>query len=131
MLLDAAHNAAGTRALVEALAEDFSFSRLVVVLAVLDDKDARRMLEILEPVVDAVVVTRNSSPRALDPDELAALAVDVLGPDRVDVALRLEDAIDAAMQLAEEGSDGPLGGEGIIVTGSVVTVADARKLLRR
>jgi dihydrofolate synthase/folylpolyglutamate synthase len=82
-------------------------------------------------VVDAVVVTRNSSPRALDPDELAALAVDVLGPDRVDVALRLEDAIDAAMQLAEEGSDGPLGGEGIIVTGSVVTVADARKLLRR
>jgi dihydrofolate synthase/folylpolyglutamate synthase len=131
VLLDAAHNAAGIRALVEALNEDFSFSRLVVVLAVLDDKDARRMLEILEPVVDAVVVTRNSSPRALDPDALAVLAVDVLGHDRVDVALRLEDAIDAAVQLAEEGSDGPLGGEGIIVTGSVVTVADARKLLRR
>jgi dihydrofolate synthase/folylpolyglutamate synthase len=105
VLLDAAHNPAGIRALAEALTEDFSFGRLVAVLAVLDDKDARSMLEILEPVVDAVVVTRNSSPRSMDPDTLAALAV--------------------------EDTDGPLGGEGVIVTGSVVTVADARSLLRR
>jgi dihydrofolate synthase/folylpolyglutamate synthase len=131
VLLDAAHNPAGVRALVEALTEDFSFGRLVAVLAILDDKDARTMLEILEPVVDAVVVTRNSSPRSMDPDVLAALAVEVLGTDRVDVAPRFDDAIAAAVQLAEEGTDGPLGGEGVIVTGSVVTVADARRLLRR
>jgi dihydrofolate synthase/folylpolyglutamate synthase len=117
--------------LAQALTEDFSFSRLVAVVAVLDDKDARTMLEILEPVVDAVVVTQNSSPRSLDVDTLAALAVEVLGPDRVDVVSRLDDALDAAVQLAEEGSEGPLGGEGVIVTGSVVTVADARRLLRR
>jgi dihydrofolate synthase/folylpolyglutamate synthase len=131
VLLDAAHNPAGIRALAEALTEDFSFGRLVAVLAVLDDKDARTMLEILEPVVDAVVVTRNSSPRSMDPDTLAALAVEVLGADRVDVAPRFDDALEAAVALAEEGADGPLGGEGVIVTGSVVTVADARKLLRR
>ncbi|HEY0357502.1 MAG TPA: folylpolyglutamate synthase/dihydrofolate synthase family protein [Mycobacteriales bacterium] len=131
VLLDAAHNPAGIRALTEALTEDFAFGRLVAVLAVLDDKDARTMLEILEPVVDAVVVTRNSSPRSMDPDVLAALAVEVLGTDRVDVAPRFDDAIEAAVQLAEEGTDGPLGGEGVIVTGSVVTVADARRLLRR
>jgi dihydrofolate synthase/folylpolyglutamate synthase len=131
VLLDAAHNPAGIRALAEALTEDFSFGRLVAVLAVLDDKDARTMLEILEPVVDAVVVTRNSSPRSMDPDTLATLAVEVLGADRVDVAPRFDDALEAAVALAEEGADGPLGGEGVIVTGSVVTVADARKLLRR
>jgi dihydrofolate synthase/folylpolyglutamate synthase len=67
----------------------------------------------------------------MDPDVLAALAVEVLGTDRVDVAPRFDDAIEAAVQLAEEGTDGPLGGEGVIVTGSVVTVADARRLLRR
>jgi dihydrofolate synthase/folylpolyglutamate synthase len=131
VLLDAAHNPAGIRALAEALTEDFSFGRLVAVLAVLDDKDARSMLEILEPVVDAVVVTRNSSPRSMDPDTLAALAVEVLGVDRVDVEPRFDDAIAAAVRLAEEDTDGPLGGEGVIVTGSVVTVADARSLLRR
>jgi dihydrofolate synthase/folylpolyglutamate synthase len=131
VLLDAAHNPAGMRALAEALTEDFSFGRLVAVLAVLDDKDARTMLEILEPVVDAVVVTRNSSPRSMDPDALGALAAEVLGPDRVDVAPRFDDAIEAAVQLAEEAAEGPLGGEGVIVTGSVVTAADARRLLRR
>jgi dihydrofolate synthase/folylpolyglutamate synthase len=131
VLLDAAHNPAGVRALAEALTEEFSFGRLVAVLAVLDDKDARTMLELLEPVVDAVVVTRNSSPRSLDPDVLAALAVEVLGADRVDVAPRFDDALDAAVQLAEEDAEGPLGGQGVIVTGSVVTVADARRLLRR
>jgi dihydrofolate synthase/folylpolyglutamate synthase len=129
VLLDAAHNASGARALAEALTQDFAFSHLVAVLAVLDDKDARTMLEILDPVVDSVVITRNSSPRSLDADTLAAVAVDVLGADRVDVAPRMDDAIDAAIQMAEEGSEGPLGGEGVIVTGSVVTVADARRLL--
>jgi dihydrofolate synthase/folylpolyglutamate synthase len=131
VLLDAAHNPAGMRALAEALTEEFSFGRLVAVLAVLDDKDARTMLEVLEPVVDAVVITRNSSPRSLDPDALAAIAVEVLGADRVDVAPRFDDALDAAVQLAEEDTEGPLGGQGVIVTGSVVTVADARRLLRR
>jgi dihydrofolate synthase/folylpolyglutamate synthase len=129
VLLDAAHNPAGARVLAQALTEDFSFSRLVAVLAVLDDKDARTMLEILEPVVDSVVVTQNSSPRSLDADTLAELAVEIFGAERVEVAPRFDDAIDAAVQLAEEGSNGPLGGEGVIITGSVVTVADARRLL--
>jgi dihydrofolate synthase/folylpolyglutamate synthase len=130
VLIDAAHNPAGTRVLVEALAEDFGFRKLVAVLAVLEDKDARGMFELLEPVVDAVVVTRNSSPRSFDPDALGALAVEVFGVDRVEVAPRLDDALDAALRWAEEDSDGSLGGQGVLVTGSVVTVADARRLFR-
>jgi dihydrofolate synthase/folylpolyglutamate synthase len=59
------------------------------------------------------------------------VAVDVLGTDRVDVVPRFDDALDAAVELAEEDADGPLGGQGVLVTGSVVTVADARRLLRR
>jgi dihydrofolate synthase/folylpolyglutamate synthase len=128
ILLDAAHNPAGTAALVDALREDFSFSRLVVVLGVLADKDVTGMLEFLEPVADAVVLTQNSSPRALDADALAALAVPIFTADRVEVAPRLGDAIDAAIAIADEG---PLGGQGVVITGSVVTVADARRLLLR
>src|SRR2546421_5383857 len=58
ILLDAAHNPHGMAATVTALDEEFGFHRIVAVLAVLADKDARGMLEQLEPVVDAVVVTR-------------------------------------------------------------------------
>ena len=65
ILLDAAHNPHGMTATVTALQEEFAFGRLIAVLGVLADKDVAAMLELLEPVVDAVVCTRNSSPRAM------------------------------------------------------------------
>jgi dihydrofolate synthase/folylpolyglutamate synthase len=131
VLLDAAHNPAGVAALVGALEEDFDFRRLVAVVAILADKDVRGMLEILEPSVDAVVVTRNTSPRALPIADLAAVATEIFGPDRVTVAASLPDAIEAAVTLAEHEVDLGIGGVGVLVTGSVMTVADARKLLVR
>lgn len=131
VLVDASHNPAGMAATVEALGEAFSFSRLVAVVAVLADKDARGILELLEPVVDAVVVTQNSSPRALPADDLAALAVDVFGTDRVEVSPRLDDAIESAVTIAEEEGAELISAVGILVTGSVVTAADARRLLRK
>jgi dihydrofolate synthase/folylpolyglutamate synthase len=127
VLVDAAHNPAGARALAAALTEEFAFDRLVGVVAVLADKDARGILEALEPVLTDLVVTRTSSPRALDPDRLAEVAVEVFGADRVSVAPRLADALDEAVALAE---DGALGGAGVLVTGSVVTAGEARRLLR-
>lgn len=131
VLVDASHNPAGMEATVAALGEAFSFSRLVAVIAVLADKDARGILELLEPVVDAVVVSQNSSPRAMPVDHLAALAVDVFGTDRVDVAPRLDDALESAVTIAEEGSGELISAAGVLVTGSVVTAADARRLLRK
>ncbi|WP_422734791.1 bifunctional folylpolyglutamate synthase/dihydrofolate synthase [Micromonospora sp. WMMD558] len=131
VLLDGAHNPQGMAATVTALQEEFAFSKLVAVLGVLGDKDAASLLELLEPVVDQVVVTRNSSPRAMPAGELAALAAEVFGPDRVEVAEEMPDAIEAAVALAEEDVPGELAGVGVLITGSVVTVADARRLLKR
>jgi dihydrofolate synthase/folylpolyglutamate synthase len=130
ILLDAAHNPHGMTATVAALQEEFAFTRLVAVLAVLADKDVPAMLDLLEPVVDAVVCTRSSSPRAMPTDRLAELAVEVFGPARVTVRSNLPDAIEAAVALAESDVDS-LAGVGILITGSVVTVADARTLLVR
>ncbi|MEU5965290.1 folylpolyglutamate synthase/dihydrofolate synthase family protein [Micromonospora parva] len=131
VLLDGAHNPHGMKATVTALQEEFAFSKLVAVLGVLADKDAEALLELLEPVVDHVVVTRNSSPRAMPTEELAALAVEVFGEERVDSAEEMPDAIELAVALAEEDVPGELSGVGVLVTGSVVTVADARRLLKR
>jgi dihydrofolate synthase/folylpolyglutamate synthase len=89
------------------------------------------LLDLLEPVVDAVVCTRNSSPRALPADDLAAIAVEIFGEERVAVVPHLPDAIETAVTLAEVDLEGELAAVGIVITGSVVTVADARHLLRR
>jgi dihydrofolate synthase/folylpolyglutamate synthase len=131
ILLDAAHNAHGMRATVTALSEEFAFSRLVAVVAVLADKDVAAILDLLEPVVDLVVCTRNTSPRALPAAALGALAADSFGEDRVRVEESMADAIATAVGLAETDVDGELAGVGVLITGSVVTVADARRLLVR
>lgn len=125
VLIDAAHNPHGARALAAALMSEFRFTRLVAVIGVMRDKDAKGLLEALEPAVHEVVVTMNSSPRSMDPDELAALAVEVFGRDRVSVEPQLAAAIDQGVELAEEAGDS---GVGVIVTGSVVTAGEARSI---
>lgn len=124
VLADAAHNPAGAQALAQTLTEEFASTSLVAVVAVLGDKDVTGILEALEPVVTSVVATVNSSPRCLPADDLAAIAVDVFGEDRVRQAAPLPEAIDLGLALAERQQS--LGGHGVIVTGSVVTAADAR-----
>ncbi|MFO7252861.1 MAG: folylpolyglutamate synthase/dihydrofolate synthase family protein [Actinomycetes bacterium] len=128
VLVDAAHNIAGMEASIRALTESFAFDRLIGVVAMMADKDVPAMLGALEPVLTEVVVTRNSSPRSMDVDRLAELAREVFGPERVHEVPRLDDAIDKAIALADQGGD--LGGNGVLITGSVVTSGDARTLLR-
>ncbi|GAA3622624.1 folylpolyglutamate synthase/dihydrofolate synthase family protein [Kineosporia mesophila] len=127
VLIDAAHNPAGAQVLADSLEEAFGFSRLVGVVAVLEDKDAESILGALEPVLEEVVITRTSSPRAMAPDDLAEIAEDVFGDDRVTTFERLDDALDYAMGKAEEG--GMIGG-GVLATGSVTMAADVRRLFR-
>jgi dihydrofolate synthase/folylpolyglutamate synthase len=134
VLVDAAHNPAGAEALVAAVQESFGFDRLVGVVAVLADKDARGMLEILEPLLDEVVITRTTSARALDPEQLGSVAAQVFGADRVHTSAALPDALDLAATLAEAGGSGSptadgLGGVGVLATGSVTTAAEVRLLL--
>lgn len=125
VVVDAAHNAAGAAALREALADSFQFNRLVGLVAVLADKDAEAILTALEPTLDHIVVSRNTSPRSMAPRELGTLAAELYGDERVTVVESLPDALDLAAQLADEEG---VGG-GVLATGSVVTAAEVRMLL--
>lgn len=125
VIVDAAHNPAGVTALRDAINDAFTFNRLVGVVAILQDKDATTMLELLEPVLDHVVVTRTTSPRATAPELLGRAAVEIFGEDRVSVVRDLPDALDLAASLADEG--GVSGG--VLATGSVVTAAEVRLLV--
>jgi len=128
VIVDGAHNPAGVEALVESLEEAFHFQRVVGVVGVMADKDPEGILSLLEPVLAEVVVTRASTSRALDPEELAEVARDVFGEDRVHVVERLDDAVDLAAARAERDVER---GAAVLVTGSIVLVAEARILLGR
>jgi dihydrofolate synthase / folylpolyglutamate synthase len=130
VLADASHNPAGMAATLEALTETFNFARIIGVLAVSEDKDVTGLLAELEPVLSDIVVTANSSPRSMSANSLAVIAREVFGEDRVLVSERIDDAIEAAVTLADEsvGDDLP-GSSAVLITGSVVTAGDARLLL--
>ncbi|GAB2987791.1 folylpolyglutamate synthase/dihydrofolate synthase family protein [Amycolatopsis acidiphila] len=130
VLIDAAHNPHGAQALAATITEEFAFRRLAAVVGVMADKDARGILEALEPVASEIVVTRNNSPRAMPLDELNDLALSIFGEDRVVAEPSLDAAIETAVALVEESDDPeePLAGGGVLVTGSVVTAGEARTL---
>lgn len=127
VLVDAAHNPHGAKALASAVEDSFDFVHLVGVVGVLSGKDVLGILTALEPILDRVVVTQPSSARALAAEALAALAVEVFSDDRVFMEAHLPAAMDRAIALAEE--VGAYGGAGVLVTGSVVLVGDVRCLL--
>lgn len=124
--IDAAHNPHGAKAVGAALDRDFDFARLIGVLSIFADKDATGILTALEPYLTEVVITQNSSPRALDAYDLAETARDIYGEERVHVAEDLPGAYAQAVELAEDAE--VQSGSGIIITGSVVTAGDARAM---
>jgi dihydrofolate synthase/folylpolyglutamate synthase len=133
VLLDAAHNPHGAAAAVEAIRDSFTFDPLVGVVGVMADKDVEGLLSELEPVLSEVVCTRSSAPRSMPAEQLAEVARDLFGDHRVRVAPRLDDALEEAVMLAETGGalGESIGSGGVLVTGSVVTVGEARSMLKR
>ena len=131
VLLDAAHNPHGIQAALEAVQDAFTFSPLIGVVGVMADKDVDEIVRLLEPVLAEIVCTQNSTPRAMPADELGEIADDVFGTDRVTVVRRLDDAIERAIAFADAGGEGhedAIGSGGVLITGSVVTVGEARLL---
>jgi dihydrofolate synthase/folylpolyglutamate synthase len=132
IVLDAAHNPHGAAAIVEALEDSFTFSPLIGVIGVMADKDDEGMLSEFEPVLSHVVCTQNSTARSMPSSELAEVALGIFGQDRVSETPSLADALDQAAALAEAGGafGDAIGAGGVLVTGSVVTVGEARAMLR-
>lgn len=127
VIIDAAHNHHGVIALREALTEEFAFDRIIAIVAILGDKDVTSFLSELANVVDEIIVTENSSPRAMPTEELFKIAVDIFDDEQVSSAGSIARAIELAIDKASH----PTQSVGILVTGSVSTVGQARALLKR
>ena len=117
VILDGAHNPAGAEALVEAMRESFRWDRLLLVVAVSANKDLAGIASALAPLADRVFVTRNDSIRSADPADVA----EAFGGD-VERVASVADAIEAARAAATPG-------DVVLVTGSLFTVADAKRAL--
>ena len=128
VIVDAAHNPHGAAVLATALEESFTFDQIIGVISVMGDKDVLGVLQALEPVMNEVVVTWNGAPRAMSAEQIAELAIQVFGEDRVSMEPDLASAIDKAIGLADEAG---ITGVGVVVTGSVVTAAAGRAIMGR
>jgi dihydrofolate synthase / folylpolyglutamate synthase len=129
IILDAAHNPHGAQAIAETLASEFTFDEVTGIVAMMADKDALGILQALEPVMNQIIVTENSAERSMDVSELTKLANQVFGSDRVFAEPTLTQAIERAIK----DSIRPLSDESlaILITGSVVTVGEARTAVRK
>jgi dihydrofolate synthase/folylpolyglutamate synthase len=129
IILDAAHNPHGASALADTIQSEFTFDDVIGVFAPMGDKDVRGILLELEQVMDSIIVTANSSPRAMKVNELELIAAEIFGADRVFSANSLTEAVDKAIK----DSIRPLSEDtiGILITGSVVTAGEARTILRK
>ena len=129
IILDAAHNPHGAAAIADTIQSEFTFDEVIGIFAPMGDKDVRGILLELEQVMDVIIVTANSSPRAMNISELEKYATEIFGSDRVFSAETVTDAIDKAVR----DSVRPLSEDtiGILVTGSVVTVGEARAIVRK
>ncbi len=128
VILDAAHNPHGARTLANTMQEEFTFGRVIAVVGVFADKDADGIFAEIKDVVDGVIVTQSSSPRALPADELRKIAERHIGSDRVIVESDLKSAIEKALADANHPMEDQ--SVGILITGSVITVGEARSILK-
>jgi dihydrofolate synthase / folylpolyglutamate synthase len=127
ILLDAAHNPHGAHAAAAGITEAFAFAPLIGVVAVMADKDARGILRVFEEIMNHVVITQvASTSRGMPAEALGEMAEEIFGGSRVTVVPRLDDAIDRGVALAEADV---VGSPGVLITGSVVAIGEARTLL--
>ena len=129
IILDAAHNPHGAKAIAETMQSEFTFDEITGIVALMADKDVLGILQELEPILNQIIVTTNSSERSMSVAELNKLATQVFGADRVFAEETLPAAIDRAIKDANR----PLSDESlaILITGSVVTVGEARTAVRK
>jgi dihydrofolate synthase/folylpolyglutamate synthase len=114
VLVDAAHNPEGARALAGELASLAGGRSVTLLFGVVGDKDAGPMLEALRPVAARVLLTRAPTPRARDPQSLRALAPDA------------EIVPDVAQALARARTGPAL----VVAAGSIFLVAEVRRLVK-
>lgn len=119
VLLDGAHNVDGARALAQAIPL-YTRDRLILCLGMLADKEREKVVTMLVPLADEIIITRPNSPRAGDWRALGILA-EQHGRPVTCIENSKEAVVFALNRLGEN--------DMLCVTGSIYMLADARQAL--
>lgn len=132
IIIDGGHNVNAAEALRAAIEENYDFTQLVAVVAMMEDKQVEEYLGVLEPIVSEIIVTENSwKDRVMPAEQLADIAREVFGPERVTCIPDLPEAIQEAVNRVDAEDELGVGyGHGVLICGSFVTAGDARMLLK-
>lgn len=98
VILDGAHNPAAISVLVDSLRRFYTWRRLILIFAVLRDKQYREMLKHLCPLADEVILTLPDTERAVPPEDLLPLVARYC--PKVDIAVPPREAFRKAMIMA-------------------------------
>lgn len=119
-VLDGAHNPGAARALAASLREFFTPEDVTLVVGILRDKNASEIFRALASVAGRVILTRSSSPRAADPEDLRAHI-----PPAVFGSVETAPSPSRALEMAARPVSTPI----ICVTGSLTLVGDVLRSL--
>ena len=120
VILDAAHNPAGARALRQYL-EEAGWHHVTLVIGVMKDKDLAGMLSVLTPIASTIMCTTPPTPRALPAEALAAHASALVSRD-VEVMV-ISDPSAALTAAARPGAR-------VVAAGSIFLIGPLRGILR-
>lgn len=119
LVVDGGHNPAGISVLCNALREDFSYKRLILVFGVLDDKDSAGMLRrLLSLAPHSLIITRPAIGRAVSPQGLLSLTGRYR--KRAHIVEKSDEALQLALDLA--GRD-----DLVCVTGSLYLIGEVKQ----
>ncbi len=114
IILDGAHNIAGTRSLVSYIQRFYFGRRIWIVYGIMRDKPVREIAEMLFPLAERVIATAPDNPRALQPAEIPGDNIERIATPREALALVQREAFPT---------------DAVFVTGSLFLVGEMRELL--
>lgn len=119
VIIDGAHNPDSFRNLAKTIKDYLPERKVIFVLGVSEDKNIRAMLRIIKPVIDTLVITKSTHPRAMETEKIQGLAK-IIGISSMCVE-KIEDARKIAERLSNENSV-------IIVSGSIFIAGAFREM---
>jgi dihydrofolate synthase/folylpolyglutamate synthase len=117
IIIDGAHNPAGTRALAAYIRRFYSGRRIWIVYGALADKAVVEMTAILFPLADRIILTAPANSRAMPPEQIPATGA------------RVTHSIAEAIALLADASRDASGEDVVFITGSLYLAGEARALL--
>lgn len=120
ILLDGAHNPAGMLSLKKALG-DFDYDELIILLGILKDKDISKMVKIIVPMANHIIITKVKNPRGCEPEKIAREA-ELVSTTKIIIKETVPESIEFARSISNKN-------DLICICGSLYLVGEARNYL--